>query len=262
MNSLVRVQIENNAATAGAWAAFATHRKRVTGLLQARSAASRLCVLGAGNCNDLDLGELLASHAEIHLVDVDADALSRGIARQNVDAHGSIHRHAPFDLSGQVEAMACWSPTAPVADADVERCIHCATEVAGGLPGPFQLIASNCILSQLIDAMADAIGASHPRFADLVSAVRLGHLRQTADLTAPGGAAVVITDVLSSDTCPELQAATDRDLPGLLARAVSARNFFHGTSPAVLAAVLGSDAVLRSSFLPPEWIRPWVWNLV
>jgi hypothetical protein len=110
--------------------------------------------------------------------------------------------------------------------------------------------------------MADAIGASHPRFADLVSAVRLGHLRQTADLTAPGGAAVVITDVLSSDTCPELQAATDRDLPGLLARAVSARNFFHGTSPAVLAAVLGSDAVLRSSFLPAEWIRPWVWNLV
>ena len=261
MNPLVRVQIENNATTASAWASFAAHRNRVTGLLQARSAASRLCVLGAGNCNDFDIGELLASHAEIHLVDLDPNALSGGIARQNVNAHRSIHTHAPFDLSGRLEAMASWRPSAPVADADVERCIRCATEVASELPGPFQLTASNCVLSQLIDAMTDAIGASHPRFADLVAAVRLGHLRLMASLTSPGGAAVLITDVVSSDTCPELQAATDWDLPGLLAQVVGARNFFHGTSPTVLAAVLHSDAILRSCFLPPEWIRPWVWNL-
>ena len=181
MNPLVRVQIENNATTASAWASFAAHRNRVTGLLQARSAASRLCVLGAGNCNDLDIGELLASHAEIHLVDLDADALSGGIARQNVNAHRSIHTHAPFDLSGRLEAMASWRPSAPVADADVELCIRCATEVASELPGPFQLTASNCVLSQLIDAVTDAIGASHPRFADLVGAVRLGHLRLMAE---------------------------------------------------------------------------------
>src|SRR4029077_10811702 len=116
VNPLVRVQIENNVTTARAWGSFAAHRKRVTGLLQARSAASRLCVLGAGNCNDLDVRELLASHAEIHLVDLDADALSRGIARQNVDAHRSIHTHAPFDLSGRLEAIASWRPSAPVAD--------------------------------------------------------------------------------------------------------------------------------------------------
>ncbi len=261
MNPLVRVQIENNAATAGAWASFAAHRNRITGLLQARSAACRLCVLGAGNCNDFDIGELLASHTEIHLVDLDADALTGGIARQNVNAHRSIHTHAPFDLSGRLEAMASWRPSAPVANADVELCIRCATEVASELPGPFQLTASNCVLSQLIDAVTDAIGAAHPRFADLVAAVRLGHLRLMASLTAPGGAAVLITDVVSSDTCPELQAATDWDLPGLLAQVVGARNFFHGTSPTVLAAVLHSDAILRSCFLPPEWIRPWVWNL-
>src|SRR5690242_9308618 len=70
------------------------------------------------------------------------------------------------------------------------------------------------------------------RFAEFVAAVRLGHLRLAANLTAPGGTAVLITYVVSSAACPELQAATDRDLPGVLAQALCARNFFHGTSPA------------------------------
>ena len=36
---------------------------------------ARLCILGAGNTNDLDLAALLSTHREVHLVDIDSESL-------------------------------------------------------------------------------------------------------------------------------------------------------------------------------------------
>ena len=54
-------QVALNAETRDHWNAFTGHRAKVTGLLatEPSSGMSRLCVLGAGNCNDLDLAALL-----------------------------------------------------------------------------------------------------------------------------------------------------------------------------------------------------------
>ena len=59
-----------NAESFDQWAGFADHRRRVSGLLA--TGPGRLCVLGAGNANDLDLATLLEVHREVHLVDLDA----------------------------------------------------------------------------------------------------------------------------------------------------------------------------------------------
>src|SRR5437764_3941235 len=152
MNALVQAQVANNCATAANWAAFAGHRARVTALLRARSTASRLCVLGAGNCNDLDLEILCASHSEVHLVDLDAVALSRAMARQT-SVRRAVRLHAPLDVSANLEIAARWSPATSLTDAEVARCAQAPATIAGRLPGPFELTASNCVLSQLIDGL-------------------------------------------------------------------------------------------------------------
>src|SRR5690348_15383718 len=71
------IQIAFNAETRDHWDAFAGHRAKVTGLLTSGGlpGASRLCVLGAGNCNDVDLAALLRAHREVHLVDVRLPAI-------------------------------------------------------------------------------------------------------------------------------------------------------------------------------------------
>ena len=67
-----------NAESRDQWNAFSGHRQKVSALLGAGAEprAGRLCVLGAGNCNDLDLASLLQAHREVHLVDLDAVALA------------------------------------------------------------------------------------------------------------------------------------------------------------------------------------------
>jgi hypothetical protein len=61
-------QAKLNKSSAAAWEPFTSHREKVTALLTGSAAGGRLCVLGAGNCNDLDLARLLLAYAEITLV--------------------------------------------------------------------------------------------------------------------------------------------------------------------------------------------------
>jgi hypothetical protein len=67
--------------------------------------------------------------------------------------------------------------------------------------------------------------------------------------------AVLITDVVSSETCPELGSWPERSLGDLLNRIVRHRNFFHGINPAILGALATLDPALGNS--PCKgWPRP------
>jgi len=46
-------------------------------------------------------------------------------------------------------------------------------------------VASTCVLSQLIEVVIQSVGVAHPRFLELVQAVRIGHLRLLMHLVAP-----------------------------------------------------------------------------
>ncbi|MBT4865894.1 MAG: hypothetical protein HON53_12380, partial [Planctomycetaceae bacterium] len=84
MNRVKDEHLQRNLSTRDCWDGYAHHRSVVTELLvrSSRSDDGALCVLGAGNSNDLDLQKLLHTFSEIHLVDLDDEAISEGVNRQ------------------------------------------------------------------------------------------------------------------------------------------------------------------------------------
>ena len=86
-------------------------------------------------------------------------------------------------MTGMLDVVAGWSPTAPITDADLAACQEVPLQtIPQTLPGPFDLVASTCLLSQLIFGIVRTAGAEHPRFIEAVQATRLGHLRLLAGL--------------------------------------------------------------------------------
>jgi hypothetical protein len=113
----------------------------------------------------------------------------------------------------------------------------------------------------LIGNAYHAVGEGHPRFMALVRAIRAGHLRLLTRLTEPGGAAVLITDVASTDTFPTLGSVPETALPGLLRGLAAGRKFFHGVDPAVLTRAFREDPILSARVASLERVPPWRWNL-
>jgi hypothetical protein len=202
------------------------------------------------------------AHREVDLVDLDPEALARGVARQGVAEHPSLHRFGGVEVTGMLDAIATWSPRTPIRPAELSALAEWpARRVGLTLPGPFDLVASTCLLRPLIGNAFHAVGEGHPQFSELVQAIRVGHLCLLTQLAASGGAAILITDLVSSDTFPTLESLPESSLPGLLPRLARERNFFHGVNPADLASLFRRDPVLDATVTGLESIPPWRWNL-
>src|SRR5512133_384324 len=84
------------------WALYSGHRARMTsallGCASPGAPRGRLCVLGAGKCNDLDLEQLAARFSELHLVDFEPSALAAAVSRQRPEVRSSLRPHT-VDLS-------------------------------------------------------------------------------------------------------------------------------------------------------------------
>jgi hypothetical protein len=264
LDDLRRRQAGFNAASRGQWDGFAAHRRRVSALLGAgaRSGRGRLCVLGAGNGNDLDLPALLAAHREVHLVDLDREALILGAGHQGVSDHPALRLHGGLDVTGMLDAIATWDPLASIGPETLSALADWPAGLfAMALPGPFDRVASTCLLSQLINTASHALGAGHPQLKSVARAIRVGHLRLLARLASPGGEVVLITDVASSETFPALSTWPDSDLAGLLARLASEGNMIYGVRPSELVSALRDDPELARQVTGLESARPWRWRL-
>lgn len=263
MNRLVKRQIRWNAESRSNWERACTHREKVTRLIvdAVSSRVARLCVLGAGNCNDLDLTLLSERFAEVHLADLDSAALGSAVSRQGVADLPSIRLHGNCDVSGVLEQLSSWSPDRWPSRPELARVMQAAETFPGPeVPGPFDAVASVCLLSQLTEAIASSLGENHPQFLDLVRLVRQRHLRLLVELAAPGGFGALVTDVVSSETAPELPAVSDDRLPAVLSGMINARNFFHGLNPAVLERLLRDDPTIGPFVESVRCLRPWRWD--
>ena len=255
-------QAKFNAASRDQWDGFEAHRRWVSTLLGAGTTGggTRLCVLGAGNCNDLELPDLLASHREVHLVDLDPDAMEAGAIRQEVAGHPGLVRHGGIDVTGMLESIAMWSSTTSITDADLRALAHWPAERIGlALPGPFDHVASTCLLSQLLDSSYRAIGDRHPRFREVVRAIRAGHLRLLARLASTGGRAALITDVASSEHYPPLPDVPEHLLAALLPKLERERAYIAGVLPRSIIAALRSE--MGRGSIAFETVPPWRWRL-
>ena len=132
--------------------------------------------------------------------------------------------------------------------------------VLPSLPGPFDVAASTCLLSQLIGCVVPDGGGDALRFVAALQAIRAGHLRWLPPTSPPLGASP------SDYRRPFFRHVP---VPGRRRRvAVPATlsfpswpvaNLFHGVNPAVIASFLQADP-LSPPRSRPSSAGPWLWD--
>lgn len=217
----------------------------------------RFCALGAGNCNDLELQQLLDHFREVHLVDIDPAALQAAANRQGVEGLPGLHLHAPTDLTGIAEIVSDWKVRRPSL-ADVRQAVEVLGRHAQPIDVAADVVVSSCLLSQLVGYATDALGGDkHPGFQPLVEAIRSRHLRLMAESLVPGGTGLLICDLVSSDSMDQLPRLPDHHLPGLIEKLARDGNFFSGLYPSALLAACRKLPQMTDIRL----LSPWLWRL-
>jgi hypothetical protein len=240
---------------------FAVHRARMTEEIAQRAPADgsgRLCLLGAGNAYDVDLTALASRYREIHLVDIDADAIARARSATPTAVQDRVQLHAPVDVSGSWDLLTEWAQL-PAAVLSAQRAPTVA-RVVEALPGPFDVVVSCCMLTQLQLALLGAIPDRHPAFTALRTLTNAIHVRVLAGLTAPGGTALLLTDLTSDDTYPLDTVEPGADLGQLMDQLVAVGNIIYAAHPGLLSAEIRRDPALSSAFRVRFPVGPWLWH--
>jgi len=264
LGTLADIQRQRNLDSQNCWQAFHNHRAAVTDALcsAASSTGQRLCVLGAGNCNDLDLQVLGKRYAEVVLVDIDSQALAAGKTLQNADPLDHVRSCGGIDLTGVMDVVDRWTPGAPGSDDEIDRCIERAKAFAAPqIGGPFDVVGSVCLLTQIIEMPVLALGPKHPRLHELIFALRDRHLQMLAELVRPGGHGVLITDFVSSDTLPELASIPEDRFEQAIGEQIERRNFFTGANRIALFSLFQTAPLLSPLVSDCKLMRPWRWTL-
>ena len=258
MDDVAAEQARQNRTTERQWQMYAAHRGQIERLIVPAAPGSKLCVLGAGNCNDLDLRWLIEVYGEVHLVDLDADALRLATERQGVAGSARIHFHAPFDLTNIVHEVAAWGKATPSAAA-----IRAATARALERPavpwGSCDVVLSPCVLTQTITPSRDLLrgvpDGTEAAVPTLKTALRDRHLRLIAASLANRGRGVLVIDAVSSEKVVDLARIPEGEVGAALDRLVAARKHFRGLDPASIVAAA------RGAGLAAGMTPPWLWHL-
>jgi hypothetical protein len=226
-----------------------------------------LCVLGAGNGSDLALPALAKTFDRIHLVDVDAEALEGCRARAPRALRERLVLHGGVDLSGFIARLDEWGEHFPD-EGELGRLALVAIQgLLRQLGRRFDVVASTCVLSQLAVPFHRAWVLPAADWSRLFAAITAVHLATLAGATEPGGAGLLIFDVLSSKKAPGL-AALDGRGPGALqafvdrfvdAERAAGRLALDPDPPALLRRL--EAAGLASLVASPRLTAPWLWNI-
>jgi hypothetical protein len=257
------VEQRGNRETRDLWERFRLHRERVTAEILALAptgngaAGGRLCLLGAGNANDLDLEALALRFDEIHLVDIDPGALSRAIGRQSEAVRAKLRSHAPVDLSGLYHQLARSTHFLPP-DAMV---VVGTAEVMRQLPSEFDVVASSCVVSQMAWALGHLASEDRAPLPVLEQALLRIHLRSLLRLIRPTGAALLVSDLTSSHFCPLLdELEPDEDLRSLTLQLAAAFVAYPVCNPLLVRQTLRHDEELAATCRSPTLGEPWLWT--
>ena len=245
------------------WTLYSGHRARFTAALSAAAdekPSGRLCLLGAGACDDVALDELAGSFAEIHLVDIDAAAVAEAPARLPAADRPRVHRHAPVDLSGLRTRLPAWKK-APPTFAEIESAANDAVKgIVTVLPGPFDVVASACVITQMSFHMTDVLGDRQLMLGPIRQALLTTHLRTMLELTVSGGRSLLVTDLTSSNAYPLDHLAPGCALGPVMDDVVARAAFYVTADPNLIKRLLRREPALRGRAGEPELIEPWLWS--
>jgi hypothetical protein len=255
-SQLIERVSESNRQAADAWARWASHRSHVMAILrQLPPDLCRLCILGAGHLHDVVLPELAEQYREIILVDVDERTVTAAMTRTEARVREVCRVMPATDLTGVLDLLE--GVQAGVADANqvISALAAHQTELTNG---PFDVTVSLGVLTQLVQTVVDT-GFAADEVPRISLALRDKHLRDLVRLTRPGGRCVLVTDIVSSATAPQLLHTTETDLEPEMARLVARRNFFTGANPYRIVAVLEDDPAFRKDVCDVRLFDPWLW---
>jgi hypothetical protein len=263
-NPVTEEQARQNRTTRHQWGFYDSHRRSLEQLIVPETRGGRICILGAGNCNDLDLQWLAEVYGEVHLVDLDANSLESAVRRQKLEHSASIHRHAPVDLTGIAPQVATWAQFKPD-EAEIVQATRTLLELPRPQWGEFDLVLSPCVLTQTMNparnALRDHYPPSHPFRTAIRSALRLRHLRFIAACLSPGGRGVLAIDLISTETFAELPRVPPERLDDLMRTFLADGKHYTGVDPASLSAAWRGDPDLSRQLAAPQFTPPWHWHL-
>ena len=245
------------------FSSFGEHRGRLTTLALSAApplTAGTLCVLGAGNCFDLDLDLLCSRYAAVHLVDLDASALQRAFARQEPATRERLVLHAPVDLSGLIDRIDRWSRFQLTPDELMGHAETTARKLSERVGGPFDVVLSACMLSQMQLSVLNVLGERHRLFQAVRATLNLTHFRTLAALTRAAGHALFATDVSSSQLYALDALPPETDCVALVEQLAKAERVFDFAEPKQLAASFSDDPVLSRAFSKFEIGEAWLWS--
>jgi hypothetical protein len=170
------------------------------------AAGARVAVAGAGNGDDLPLGQLARRAGALHLVDLDAEALVRTRRRLVVRGARGVEAFAQDLTGGAADAvLANDGAAAAAAMARVDPI---------GDGGPYDVVVCDLVLTQLL---YPALRARGTLTGAQIDAVLLRHGQRLTDgvvarlhASAPGATVVVLHDLLGFWTGHEQPFALDR----------------------------------------------------
>ncbi|MCY0885472.1 MAG: hypothetical protein OWV35_06250 [Firmicutes bacterium] len=259
-------RINRELRTGGDWSA---HQEAVRGLMAAAlgqaAARRRAVVLGVGNGRDLPLAELAAAFPAVVLADVDGEALRQTAGRLRGRFPQVQWTAVEADLSGLHARLRSWRSW-PRAEA--------VAQVLAGVPpvpaelapwaGSADLVLSVGVVTQLVapvlrEHLPTAPEAWPRQPADaLFRGVADHHCALVDRLLAPGGMAVLVTEVFSSEGVP---AARREEFLALMGGGGPDRERRVAASfpdALVLAGIFFLDACRQRQ--GPRPMRSWVWQ--
>ena len=256
-----RFEQEGNRLSASHRDLYAGHRARVTATLLAAAppAAGSLCLFGAGNALDTDLPALLARYARVALVDIDDEALGRAVAPLPEEARARVTRHAPVDLAGIFEAIEPAPAPPPTHTTLAPLVAPAVARIAGAVGGPFDVVASLCVMTQISWAVVRAVPPGLSQDGVREAAFRV-HLGAMLALLRPGGQGFLINDLISSEYHPLDELPPDTDLLALFHELVRTENFYRGSNPNLVLRLLRRDDALKGQASSPRIADAWLWR--
>jgi SAM-dependent methyltransferase len=252
-----RQQALQNDASESNWHSFAGHRARVTGLLRTLQRGEGLCVLGAGNGDDLDLAALVREFGEVHLVDLDGAALERAQERAPAPFASSVVLHGDVDLTGLLDGIERWGDDDGALFAQAEEA---AAAVAARLGRTFDVVLSSCVLSQLCAPFTRVLARRPEEWRALMALVGRTHFQLMARLLRPGGTGVALGDIYYGPAAAHAAtaltwASLDRRAEAALREAVMRLR-----DPHFLAQLLAGPE-LRDLVVRARLSEPWLWQV-
>lgn len=241
---------------------FENHRRRQTDFILANNPhGGRICILGAGNCFDVDLTRLCEAFTEVHLVDIDRDALDGAQKRLNASQAKKVFLHAAVDISGANKILEDWRDLKVTPDELREFPALANREITARLPADFDCVVSSCIISQILFSCTRVLGEQHPLLQACLITLLVTHLRLLTALTKPPGRALWITDVTSQELAPlQRQITSDEDGAAWLHALAASNRIFTFLDPELIADLAQQDPHIASAAAIAGPLKTWLWQ--